>query len=91
MNLEESKANLEKLKANLADRKKEKNKVIDQLEAEQERLSREKKQMEVDYHEAIEVDAELEKKIIAEQKRIAEIARKEAERKRKASCSSCES
>ena len=58
--------------------------MIDQLEAEQERLSREKKQMEVDYHEAIEVDAKLEKKIIAEQKRIAEIARKEAERKRKA-------
>ncbi len=82
--LEESKANLEKLKANLADRKKEKNKVIDQLEAEQERLSREKKQMEVDYHEAIEVDAKLEKEIIAEGKRIAEIARKEAERKRKA-------
>ncbi|MCG7344396.1 peptidoglycan DD-metalloendopeptidase family protein [Sporosarcina sp. ACRSL] len=82
--LEESKAYLEKLRENLQSKKKEKRKVIDQLEAEQERLSKEKKQLEEDFHEAIEVDAKLEKQIIAEQKRIAEIARKEAERKRKA-------
>ncbi|MFS0688472.1 peptidoglycan DD-metalloendopeptidase family protein [Sporosarcina sp. 179-K 8C2 HS] len=82
--LKDSKAQLEKLKANLQSKKKEKNKVIDQLEAEQERLSREKQQLEKEFHEAIEVDAQLEKKIISEQKRIAEIARKEAERKRKA-------
>lgn len=82
--LENDKTKLEKLKANLKARKHEKSKVIDQLEAEQERLSREKEALEEDYDEAIEVDAELEKKVIAEQKRIAEIARKEAERKRKA-------
>ncbi|WP_235588706.1 murein hydrolase activator EnvC family protein [Sporosarcina koreensis] len=81
--LEESKAKLDKLKANLKARKQEKGKVIDQLEAEQERLSEEKNQLEEELHEAIEVDAQLEKKVIAEQKRIAEIARKEAERKRK--------
>lgn len=81
--LEEDKAKLDKLKANLKSRKQEKNKVIDQLEAEQERLSREKEQLEEELHEAIEIDAQLEKKVIAEQKRIAEIARKEAERKRK--------
>lgn len=81
--LQDNKAQLEKLKAGLEAKKQEKNKVIDQLEAEQERLSKEKKSLEEDYHEAIEVEAELEKKVIAEQKRIAEIARKEAERKRK--------
>lgn len=82
--LRENKAKLEKLKEHLKARKNEKNRVIDQLEAEQERLSREKKQLEKEFHEAIEVDAQLEQKIVAEQKRIAEIARKEAERKRKA-------
>ncbi|MFC5604661.1 murein hydrolase activator EnvC family protein [Sporosarcina koreensis] len=82
--LEDNKAKFEKLNAHLKARKQEKNKVIDQLEAEQERHSREKKQLEGELHEAIEVDAQLEKKVIAEQKRIAEIARKEAERKRKA-------
>lgn len=83
--LEESKAKLEKLKADQERKKKEKSKLIDELEAEQERLSKEKKALEEEYHEAIEVDAELEKKVIAEQKRIAEIARKqEEERKRKA-------
>ncbi|WP_432357621.1 murein hydrolase activator EnvC family protein [Sporosarcina sp. UB5] len=81
--LEENKAKLEKLKANLNARKQEKNKLIDELEAEQERLSEEKKSLEEEYHEAIEIEAELEKKVIAEQKRIAEIARQEAERKRK--------
>lgn len=81
--LEDNKANLETLKANLESQKKAKSKLIDELEAEQERLSREKKQLEEELHEAIEVDAELEKKVIAEQKRIAEIARREAERKRK--------
>lgn len=79
--LEEAKAQLEKLKANLDRKKVEKSKVIDQLEAEQNRLSKEKDQLEEEFHEAIEIEAELEKKVIAEQKRIAEIARKEAERK----------
>lgn len=83
--LEESKAKLENLKADQERKKKEKSKLIDQLEAEQERLSKEKKALEEEFHETIEVEAELEKKVIAEQKRIAEIARKqEEERKRRA-------
>lgn len=81
--LKESKAKLERLKANLESQKKAKGKLIDELEAEQERLSKEKQALEEEYHETIEVEAELEKKVIAEQKRIAEIARREAERKRK--------
>ena len=83
--LEESKAKLERMKADQENKKKEKNKLIDQLEAEQERLNKEKKSLEEEFHETIEIEAELEKKVIAEQKRIAEIARKqEEERKRKA-------
>ena len=79
--LEAAKAQLEKLKANLESKKVEKAKVIDQLEAEQDRLSKEKSQLEEDFHETVEIEASLAKKVIAEQKRIAEIARKEAERK----------
>ncbi|MDN4606836.1 murein hydrolase activator EnvC family protein [Sporosarcina highlanderae] len=82
--LEESKAKLEKLKASLEAQKKEKSRLIDQLEAEQEKLSQEKKDLEEEYHDTIEVEAELEKAVIAEQKRIAELARKEEERRRKA-------
>ncbi|WP_339251315.1 peptidoglycan DD-metalloendopeptidase family protein [Sporosarcina sp. FSL W8-0480] len=82
--LEESKAQLEKLKASLEAQKKEKNKLIDQLEAEQEKLSQEKKDLEEEYHDTIEIEAELEKAVIAEQKRIAELARQEEERRRKA-------
>ncbi|QTD43548.1 peptidoglycan DD-metalloendopeptidase family protein [Sporosarcina sp. Te-1] len=81
--LEQNKAQLEKLKARLLDKKKEKHKIIDQLEAEEERLSKEKQEVEAEFHEAVEIGAELEKKVIAEQKRAAEIARKEEERKRK--------
>ena len=81
--LEQNKAQLEKLKARLLDKKKEKHKIIDQLEAEEERLSKEKKQVEDEFHETVEIGADLEKKVIAEQKRAAEIARREEERKRK--------
>ncbi|WP_336822060.1 peptidoglycan DD-metalloendopeptidase family protein [Sporosarcina sp. USHLN248] len=81
--LEEDKAKLERLKANLQEKKKAKGKLIDELEAEQEKLANEKKVLEEEFHETVEIEAELEKKIIAEQKRAAEVARREAERKRK--------
>ena len=59
--------------------------MIDELEAEQDKLLKEKKSLEGDFHDAHEVGKELTAKIAAEQKRAAEAARKaEEERKRKA-------
>jgi len=81
--LEDKKAELDRLKASLDGQKAEKNKLIDQLEKEQEKLKSEKVLLEKEYSEAIEVSAELQQKIIHEQNRLAEIARQQ-EAKRKA-------
>ena len=81
--LEDKKAELDRLKASLDGQKAEKNKLIDQLEKEQEKLKTEKVLLEKEYSEAIEVSAELQQKIIHEQNRLAEIARQQ-EAKRKA-------
>ncbi|AHN20600.1 murein hydrolase activator EnvC family protein [Lysinibacillus varians] len=81
--LEEQKAKLEGLKASLDGQKKEKNKLVDQLEKEQEKLKSEKVLLEKEYSEALEISAELQQKIISEQNRLAEIARQQ-EAKRKA-------
>ncbi|MER1984483.1 MAG: peptidoglycan DD-metalloendopeptidase family protein [Solibacillus sp.] len=79
--LEANKAELDRLMASLKEQKSQKNKLVDQLEAEQKRLKGQKQLLEEEYSEAIEVSKELENKIAAEQRRIAEIARKEAARR----------
>lgn len=86
---EAAKKELQNLKSSLLAQKTDKKKLINALEAEQEKLSNEKAQLEVHLHEAHEVSKELEMNIATEQKRIAEIARKleiarKAEAKRKA-------
>lgn len=81
--LEEKKAELERLKKSLDSQKAEKNNLVDQLEKEQEKLKSEKVLLEKEYSEALEVSQELQNQIIAEQNRLAEIARQQ-EAKRKA-------
>lgn len=76
--LEQNKAELDRLMASLKEQKAQKNKLVDQLEAEQERLKGQKQLLEEEYSEALEVSKELEKQIATEQRRIAEIARREA-------------
>lgn len=80
---EASKKELQKLRASLLAQKSNKNKLIDQLEAEQKKLTSEKVKLESDLHETHEVSKEVAGKIASEQKRIAEIAR-QAEIARKA-------
>lgn len=80
---EANKQKLVDLKASLDQQKVQQGKLVDQLEAEQAKLRAEKADLEEDLHDAHQVSEELEAKIVAEQKRLAEIARKEAERKRK--------
>ncbi len=80
--LEQQEAELKDLKAKLDGQKQQQNKLVDQLEAEQQKLSEEKTELEEEFHEVYEVSKELEGQIVAEQRRLAEVARKiEAERK----------
>ena len=81
--LEANKAELERLKQSLNAQKQEKNSLVDQLEAAQEKLRGDKQLLEEEYSEALDVSKELESQIAAEQKRIAEIARQQAEEARK--------
>ncbi|HEY4622475.1 peptidoglycan DD-metalloendopeptidase family protein [Solibacillus sp. FSL R7-0668] len=81
--LEANKAQLEKLRASLEAQKKEKNKVVDELEKEEARLHEQKEAIETHIDENIELSKELESEIMAERRRLAEIARKEAEAKKK--------
>jgi peptidoglycan hydrolase CwlO-like protein len=76
--LEENQAQLEALKASLDTQKNEKRNLVNKLEAEQAKLESEKKLLEEEYSEAISVGKDIEKKIAAEQARLAEIARQEA-------------
>ncbi|MCH7320675.1 peptidoglycan DD-metalloendopeptidase family protein [Solibacillus sp. MA9] len=76
--LEANKAQLEKLRANLEEQKKEKNKLVDELEKEEARLHEQKESIETHLEENIELSKELESEIMAEQRRQAEIARKKA-------------
>ncbi|WP_212391129.1 murein hydrolase activator EnvC family protein [Sporosarcina beigongshangi] len=78
---EVAKAELEGLKASLLTQKKDKDKLIDQLEIEQAELEDEKDHLEMELDEVVEVEEELQRQIAVEQKRIAEIARKAAEKK----------
>lgn len=78
---EVSKQELEGLKASLLVKKQDKNKLIDQLEEEQAKLKDEKDHLETELDEVVEVEEALQRQIAAEQKRIAEIARRAAEKK----------
>ena len=76
--LENDKASLDKLKASLDSQKAQKNTLLDELEAQQEQLRSEKVKLEEEYSEAVQISAELQQSIQAEQARIAEIVKKEA-------------
>lgn len=78
----ERKAKLTELKKKLEGQKVQKDTLVDQLEAEEAKLSNEKANLESEADEAHELSADLEKKIVAEQERLAEVAR-QAELKRK--------
>ena len=80
---EESKNKLVNLKASLDKQKASKGTLVDQLEAEQAKLQKEKQVMETDYEEILNLSTDIQNKIIVEQKRIAEIARKAAEEKKR--------
>ncbi|MEK5230825.1 peptidoglycan DD-metalloendopeptidase family protein [Lysinibacillus sp. FSL K6-0232] len=82
--LEGQKAELERLKASLNGQKAEKNSLVEQLEKEQEKLKSEKVLLEKEYSEALEVSQELQNQIVAEQKRLAEIARQQEEKRKAA-------
>lgn len=73
--LETDKSKLEKLKSSLDSQKEEKDQLIDELEAEQEKLASEKKVLEEEYSEVLEVSEELQQQIMAEQQRQIELMR----------------
>ncbi|SOC43049.1 murein hydrolase activator EnvC family protein [Ureibacillus acetophenoni] len=79
--LESERTELLTLKTNLESQRSNKTALIVILEAEQEKLKDSKQQLENEYEEVYEISEDLEAKIIAEQKRMAELAR-EQERKR---------
>ncbi|REB11178.1 peptidase M23 [Sporosarcina sp. BI001-red] len=82
---EERKNKLTDLKKKFEAQKVEKDKLVDQLEAEQAKLSTEKEGLESESHETHELSADLVNKISAEQDRLAEVARQaELQRKREA-------
>lgn len=76
--VESKKAKVEELKATLAKQKSEQDQLIMALEKAEAQLKKEKQMLEVEHEEAVNLTEELQNKIIAEQERIAEIARQEA-------------
>ncbi|KQL36715.1 MULTISPECIES: peptidoglycan DD-metalloendopeptidase family protein [Bacillaceae] len=80
---EESKNKLVNLKASLDKQKASKGTLVDQLEAEQSKLLEQKQVMETEYEEVLNISADVQNKIVAEQKRQAERARKIAEEKKR--------
>lgn len=72
---------IQALKDELLEKKSEKRELVRILEEEQERLSAEKTSLEEEYDDTIKISEKLESKIIAEQNRLAEIARQEQARK----------
>lgn len=79
----ENKSELVEMKKSLESQKNEKNNLVSQLEVEQAKLKTEKSTLEEHYHEAHEMSKEVEQEIVAEQKRLAEVARKAAEEKKR--------
>lgn len=80
---EENKEKLVKLKGSLDSQKASKGELVDQLEAEQAKLLKEKASMETEYEEILNLSKDVQDKIVAEQKRLAEVARKAAEEKKR--------
>ncbi|WP_233190509.1 MULTISPECIES: murein hydrolase activator EnvC [unclassified Sporosarcina] len=80
---EERKKKIQAMKDELHNQKLEKRDVVRELERSQEKLSGEKGALEEEYSETVAFSSKLEKKIIAEQNRLAEVARKEQARKHK--------
>ena len=80
---EARKAQLVELKASLDAQKNSKNTLIDQLEVEQSKLTEQKEGLEDHLDEVLNVSQDVQNKITAEQVRIAEIARKAAEEKKR--------
>ncbi len=80
---EARKAQLVELKASLDAQKNSKNTLIDQLEVEQSKLNEQKEGLEDHLDEVLNVSQDVQNKITAEQVRIAEIARKAAEEKKR--------
>ncbi|MBT2571069.1 peptidoglycan DD-metalloendopeptidase family protein [Planococcus sp. ISL-110] len=76
---EAKKAELVNLKNSLDAQKNEQAKLESDLKAEQKRLAKEKSTLETEHSETADISADLEKKIGAEQARLAEIARKAEE------------
>nr|WP_156889871.1 M23 family metallopeptidase [Planococcus lenghuensis] len=72
-------AELVGLKQSFDNQKSEKAGLVKQLETEQARLLKEKGALEVAHAESVEVSAELEQQVAAEQARLAEVARKQEE------------
>ena len=79
--LESNQAQLKSLKSSLDSQKSEKDSLVSQLEAEQGKLESEKKLLEEEYSEALSISSELDSKISAEQKRLAEVARQQQQEK----------
>lgn len=77
--LEDNKSELEGLKASLESQKKEKDRLVGELNAEQKKLNKEKAALETAFEETHEISKELEAEISAEQNRQLEAARKAAE------------
>ena len=80
---EERKEKIQAMKDELHEKKIEKREVVNKLEKSQEKLSGEKGALEEESDETAKISKNLEKKIIAEQNRLAEVARKEQARKLK--------
>ncbi|SDM44369.1 Septal ring factor EnvC, activator of murein hydrolases AmiA and AmiB [Psychrobacillus sp. OK028] len=80
---EDSKNKLVSLKASLDGQKASKGKLVDQLEVEQAKLHEEKEVLETEYDEILNLSQATQNKIVAEQKRLAEVARKAAEEKKR--------
>ena len=80
---EQSKTKLVNLKSSLDSQKASKGTLVDQLEVEQGKLMQEKEVMETEYEEVLNLSQDVQNKIVAEQKRQAEVARKAAEAKKR--------
>lgn len=80
---EDSKNELLNLKASLDGQKDSKGDLVDQLEVEQAKLHEEKEVLETEYNEVLNLSQETQNKIVAEQNRQAEVARKAAEEKKR--------
>lgn len=80
---EDSKNELVSLKGSLDSQKASKGNLVDQLEVEQAKLINQKEVLETEYDEILNLSQETQNKIVAEQKRLAEVARKATEEKKR--------